>query len=247
MRLAPGVAEYLLSLADDEHLIGHRHTEWIGVAPFLEEDLAFASIGQDELGHGIALYDLLVADVDHEPFRRSADEWRSCWLVELPCRDWAAALARHWLYDLAERHRWVALTGSSLADVAGIAGRALREETYHRRHACGLVDRLLADGGEARDRLVAAVDAVLTYALGLFEAPAGEAAALADGVASTSMAEMGEAWRTEVDVMLADGGVAFEWPAPIDGQLARTARSPDFADLHADLTAVFRLDPDAVW
>ena len=54
-----GGREHLLALADDEHLIGQQHTEWIGVAPFLEEDLAFASIAQDELGHAAALYEVI--------------------------------------------------------------------------------------------------------------------------------------------------------------------------------------------
>jgi ring-1,2-phenylacetyl-CoA epoxidase subunit PaaC len=243
----PAAAEYLLAFADDEHLIGHRHTEWIGVAPFLEEDLAFASIGQDELGHGIALYDLIVDDVDHQPFTRAPEEWRSCWLVEQPCRDWADALARHWLYDLAERHRWEALRGSSVPQVAGIAERALREEEYHRRHAGDLVDRLLADGSEARPRLVAAIERVLPYAVALFEPVASEPQALVDGVADRSSDTMAVAWRSEVEAALADHHVKVAWPAPAAGQAARTARSPEFDDLLGDLTGVFRLDPDAVW
>ena len=56
--LGPAERAVLLAFADDEHLMGQRHTEWIGVAPFLEEDLAFASIGQDELGHAAMLYAL---------------------------------------------------------------------------------------------------------------------------------------------------------------------------------------------
>ena len=35
---APELREYLLALADDDHLMGQQHTEWIGVAPFLEEE-----------------------------------------------------------------------------------------------------------------------------------------------------------------------------------------------------------------
>ena len=244
----PATAEYLLALADDEHLIGHRHTEWIGVAPFLEEDLAFASIGQDELGHGIAIYDLVMDDVDRQPFTRRPEEWRSGWLVELPCRDWAQALARHWLYDLAERHRWETLLGSSVPQLAGIAGRALREEDYHRRHAGDLVDRLLGGGSpDARARLTSALGELLPYAVALFEPTASEPAALSDGVADRPSAAMETAWRAEVEAALSAHDVTLPWPARIEGQAARTARSPDFDDLLADLTAVFRLDPDAVW
>ena len=68
--LSDGGREYLLAFADDEHLIGQQHTEWIGTAPFLEEDLAFCSIAQDELGHAAALYELL-GDADELAFRRA--------------------------------------------------------------------------------------------------------------------------------------------------------------------------------
>ena len=245
----PASAEYVLAFADDEHLIGHRHTEWIGVAPFLEEDLAFASIGQDELGHGIALYDLVVDDVDHQPFRRTPEEWRSSWLVELPCRDWADALARHWLYDRAERHRWEALRASSVPKLGGIAERALREEEYHRRHADDLVDRLLGGGAseDSRARMIQSLERVLPYAVAVFEPLASEPEALAAGVADRPSAEMASAWRAEVLDALAVHDVDLDWPAPVPGQAGRTARSPDFDALLADLTAVFRLDPDAVW
>ena len=60
-----GAREYLLALADDEHMMGSHLAWWIGIAPFLEEDLSLCSIAQDELGHAIAVYELLVDDVDH--------------------------------------------------------------------------------------------------------------------------------------------------------------------------------------
>ena len=60
MIFSPGAAEAVLAFADDEHMMGQRHTEWIGMAPFLEEDLAMSSIAQDELGHAAGLYELLV-------------------------------------------------------------------------------------------------------------------------------------------------------------------------------------------
>ena len=62
MSLTPAAREHLLALADDEHMIGARHTNWIGLGPFLEEDLAFCSIAQDELGHAIGMYELLLDD-----------------------------------------------------------------------------------------------------------------------------------------------------------------------------------------
>jgi len=236
--LSPGAAEHLLAFADDEHLIGQQHAEWIGVAPFLEEDLAFCSIAQDELGHAASLYELL-GDADELAFRRAPDAWRSCHLVELPCADWADALARHWLYDLAEIRRWEALAGSSHPAVAATVVRARREEDYHRRHAGVLVARMLPD-----PRLPVAIDRLLPMADALWEPAAGEAAALAEGVVTASSAELQPVWRADVEAVI--GPV--DWASlPRPAQRARTARSVHFAPLLARITEVFRLDPTARW
>ena len=70
--LSIGARDHLLALADDEHMIGARHTNWIGLGPFLEEDLAFCSIAQDELGHAIGLYELLLDEYHSTPRSRFA-------------------------------------------------------------------------------------------------------------------------------------------------------------------------------
>ncbi len=243
VELSAQAREYLLAFADDEHLIGQQHTEWIGVAPFLEEDLAFSSIAQDELGHAAMLYDVL-GEADQLAFARAAEDYRSCHLVELPCADWADALARHWLYDLAEHHRWQALTDSSVPAVAAAVERALREEDYHRRHAGVLLDHMRASPAGAADRAAAAVARILPLADALWEPVAGEADALRDGVAAASSAELQLAWRSDVEAVLGD----VDWTTlALPDQAARTARSEHFAPLHARITEVFRLDPDARW
>ena len=49
----------LLRLADDEFILGHRNSEWTGMGPLLEEDIAFSSMAQDKVGQSLALYTLL--------------------------------------------------------------------------------------------------------------------------------------------------------------------------------------------
>lgn len=237
--------EHLLALADDEHLIGQQHTEWIGVAPFLEEDLAFASIAQDELGHAAALYEVIVGpggDVDALAFGRPPDQYRSCHLVELPYDDWARALARHWLYDLAEALRWSALVGSTVAAVAALVARVQREESYHARHATALVERMLA--GDAAERMRAGVADVLPSADAIWEPVAGEVTAIAAEVALNTSAELQARWRDEVAAVF--GPVDWDGLArPHQG--GRTIRSGAFAALHSRVTEVARLDPGARW
>ena len=264
MIFSPGAAEAVLAFADDEHMMGQRHTEWIGMAPFLEEDLAMSSIAQDELGHAAGLYELLVggagtgrgagagaggtaAAVDRLAFRRAPGDYRCCWLVEQPCREWAAALARHWLYDLAERHRWEAVAGSSSAPLAALAARALREEQYHRRHADAMIERLVADA-QARPAMAAALDECLPLAAALFEPVAGEPEALTGGVVTESSAALRALWWDEASRALDQMGLSRAMPE-IDPRLqrARTVRSEHFARLHARINEVLSVAPDASW
>ena len=106
--------ELVLAFADDELVLGWRDSEWTGIAPFLEEDVAFSSIAQGEIGHARALYELaageLGTDADALAFDRPPDEYRCAPLVELRLvHDWAKTVARHWLYETADAVRVAAL------------------------------------------------------------------------------------------------------------------------------------------
>jgi ring-1,2-phenylacetyl-CoA epoxidase subunit PaaC len=133
-------AQQLLELADDELILGWRNSEWTGIAPFLEEDVAFSSIAQNEIGHARAIYELVAAELgttaDRLAFDRRPDEYRSSELVELRfVPDWARTIARHYLYEQADEERIKALIASDDSEVAGLAAKIDREEAYHRMHA----------------------------------------------------------------------------------------------------------------
>jgi ring-1,2-phenylacetyl-CoA epoxidase subunit PaaC len=152
----------LLGLADDELIIGWRDSEWTGIAPLLEEDVAFSSIAQNEIGHARALYELLSDDADALAFDRSLDEYRCAPLVELKLLDWAHTIARRWLYEVADEIRI-----SVLKESLPLAVKIDREETYHRMHAEMWHERL-RNAPQFRE----AVEELWPYALGLL--PAGE-------------------------------------------------------------------------
>jgi ring-1,2-phenylacetyl-CoA epoxidase subunit PaaC len=161
--------ELLLQLADDELILGWRNSEWTGIAPFLEEDVAFSSIAQNEIGHARALYELAAGDLDTTAdelaFDRPPQEYRCAPLVErrlVP--DWAATVARHFLYETADAVRIQALAQSGDAVVAGVAAKIDREEVYHRIHAEMWIDRL---GGEPAVR--EALEEQWPLALGVVE------------------------------------------------------------------------------
>ena len=137
----------LLAIADDELILGWRNSEWTGIAPFLEEDVAFSSIAQNEIGHARALYELAARELgttaDELAFDRSPDNYLCSRLVQLRLvPDWAATIARHSLYEQADEHRLAALKQSDDPEVAQLAAKIDREETYHRMHAQMWYDRL---------------------------------------------------------------------------------------------------------
>ena len=167
-----GRAQRLIELADDELILGWRDSEWTGIAPVLEEDVAFSSIAQNEIGHARALYELAAAELgttaDELAFDRSPEDYRSAPLVELRRLEWALTIARHWLYETADEIRLAALKESDDAELAGLAAKMDREETYHRIHAEMWFDRLRAME-EGRSRLEEAVDELWPYALGVLD------------------------------------------------------------------------------
>jgi ring-1,2-phenylacetyl-CoA epoxidase subunit PaaC len=255
--LSEAAREHLLALADDEHLIGARHTQWIGVGPFLEEDLAFCSIAQDELGHALALYELVVddpGDIDRFALLRDRSAYRSCWLAEAACTEWSDALVRHWLYDRAEAVRWSALARCPDPAVAAVAERARREESFHLAHA----DRLMADIASSTDPspVRRAIVRLAPLAWGVWDPLDSEPEAVAEGFVDGTSAELSERWADEVRTDLARWGLDADAVDAVDaadrertltGQQHRTARGPAFDELADELRAVVSIDPAAIW
>jgi ring-1,2-phenylacetyl-CoA epoxidase subunit PaaC len=165
-------ARRLLELADDELILGWRDSEWTGIAPFLEEDVAFSSIAQNEIGHARALYELAARDLgttaDELAFDRDPDEYRCAPLVELRRLEWARTVARHFLYETADAVRIAALKASDDPEVAGLAAKIEREEAYHLMHAEMWLERLLSSK-EGTRRLREAVEELWPYALGVLD------------------------------------------------------------------------------
>jgi ring-1,2-phenylacetyl-CoA epoxidase subunit PaaC len=138
--------QQLLEIADDELILGWRDSEWTGIAPLLEEDVAFSSIAQNEIGHARALYELVARErgttADALAFDREPEEYRCAPIVELRLPEWERTIARHYLYEEADARRLEGLKQSEDPEIAGLAAKIDREEAYHRMHAQMWFDRL---------------------------------------------------------------------------------------------------------
>jgi ring-1,2-phenylacetyl-CoA epoxidase subunit PaaC len=208
----PASAQELLSLADDELILGWRDSEWTGIAPTLEEDVAFSSIAQNEIGHARALYELAAArlgtDADALAFDRAPDEYCCAPLVELHLLEWAHTIARRYLYEEADRVRIDALKASDDTELAGLAAKIDREEVYHRLHA-----ELWAARLREEPRFRSAVEELWPYALGVVEPALRPELARRVGLAEVDAVERGrhtpelvELWETMTEVRRSEPG-----------------------------------------
>jgi ring-1,2-phenylacetyl-CoA epoxidase subunit PaaC len=246
-----GLDELLRSMADDEFVIGFSDSEWTGIAPLLEEDIAMSSLAQDELGHAQELYRLLAdvtgaVDADTLAYDREPADYRHARLLDHGRGDWAMTIARRYLYETADSVRLDALSSGTWAPLADLVGKLIREERYHLMHVGLWLDRLAGTHGEPRDRLIAALETLGPHAGTVFTAVPGEAALLDAGILARPMADLEHAWRAGLGPVFDRLGL----PAPpptTDPARGRTDHGQPFDWLHGEFTSVRRSDPGATW
>jgi len=211
--------EYTLGLADDALVSAQRMGWWISRAPELEEDVALANIGLDQLGQARTLL-TYAGEVEGEgrteddlAYLRDEREFRNVKLVERPMTDFGVAMARLLVFSTYQLHLYRALAPGSDATLAAIAGKAVKEVAYHVDHATQWVLRLGDGTDESHARMQAAIDAEWPFADELFTpldpALAGrvaDPAALRDPVLADVRRVVAEATLSVPDVAPALGG-----------------------------------------
>ena len=248
--LRDALAELLLSVADDEFVIGFWDSEWTGIAPMLEEDVATSSISQDEIGHARALYEMLAelteADADEIAFGRDPDAYRHAALLNHPRTDWAFTVARRYLYETADSVRLEALSRSSYEPLAQLTTKMRREERYHLMHLDAWVKRLAESHGDAHDRLAEALTRLWPDALTVLGPLEGEAQLVEAGILSEPMEMLRRRWLDQIVPVLKDMGLP--GPPSVDPAAdGRVRRTDDFRWLHGEFTMVARSDKGATW
>ncbi len=245
------VVDLLYRMADDELIIGHRNSEWTGLAPILEGDIAFSSMAQDEMGHARAFYEMLhelgEPDPDTLAFTRKPRQFRCASLVALPNQhDWGFCILRQFLYDSAEMVRLTALSAGTLVPLAQLATKLRGEEKYHLMHGRNWVLRLGNSTEDAHERLQSALHKSYPHALGLFEPTEADEPLAQSGICQGEE-ELQRQWESSVAPVLGDAGLATpEMARPMYGG-RRGKHDEALTQLLGDLQSVHSLDPSAKW
>lgn len=179
---------YLLRLGDDSLILGHRLSEWCGHGPILEEDIAMTNISLDLIGQATNIFEYAAKvegkgrDENDIAFLRFDKDYKNLLLVERPNGDFGATMMRQFLFDAYRKPLFERLTHSSDETIAAIAGKALKETTYHLRHSSEWIIRLGDGTEESHERIQSSLDELWKYAAELFYEDEVEAELRASGV-----------------------------------------------------------------
>ncbi len=244
--------QYVLRLGDTCLILGQRIAEWCGHAPVLEEDIALTNMSLDLIGQARALLTHagqisgLGHDEDQLAFLRDERDYLNPTLVELPRGDFAFTVLRNAMVATFLKLMWQRLSASSDAELAAIAGKALKESRYHQQHACDWVVRLGDGTDESARRLKAALAQLWRYSAELFEDDAIDEQAAATGL-GPKWSELQADWRAEMAALLA----AVKLPVPADSVYRSTGRrgvhSEHMGFILAEMQSLQRAFPGGVW
>ncbi|MGE0800621.1 MAG: 1,2-phenylacetyl-CoA epoxidase subunit PaaC [Lautropia sp.] len=244
--------DYLLRAGDTCLILAQRLGEWCGHAPILEEDMAMANTALDLVGQARALLTRAGElegrghDEDQLAFLRLERDYRNLTMAELPRGDFAFTVLRNAMIATLLKQLWTRLEVSSDAELAAIAGKAVKEARYHQSHAAGWVVRLAGGTDESRRRCEAALAELWRFVPEMFESDDVDRGAAASGL-GPDWSELREPWQAEMTALFDEAGLA----APAASEFRSTGRSGRHTEhmgyLLADMQYLQRAYPGGVW
>src|SRR5580692_631185 len=181
---------YVLHLADNALVLGHRNSEWTGYGPILEQDIALSNIALDLVGQARYLYQYAAKLMNEAPppktlapggvsggaevtedslaYGRDAWDFRNCLLVEQANGDWGKTVLRQFLFSAWQLFFYEQLKRSRDSELAAIAEKSHKEVIYHLRWSSEWVIRLGDGTAESHSRMEKAMDELWQYTGELF-------------------------------------------------------------------------------
>lgn len=248
------LTDLIIKMADDELVQGHRNSEWTGLGPVMEEDIAFSSMAQDKIGHAWALYRILHEnlggeDPDRFAFMRPEKAFKCSHLVEMPNSGYDFSLMRHFLFDHAETVRYESMRESSFEPFQQLSKKFRGELKYHTLHADAFLIQLCNASEEGYARMQTALNETIALAAGIFEPSATyEETLIADKV-YPGEAALYSRWLDQIYPVLVKA--ALNLPdmntiTPVYGG-RQGFHTSYLAPLLKEMGEVFNLDTEASW
>ncbi len=266
--LAPTVAvsraptvRWVLRLADTCLIHAQRLSEWCGHAPVLEEDIALTNLSLDLLGQARALLSHAGTlegqglDEDQLAFLRDERDYLNLTLVEQPLRrssahspggDFADVQVRNLLLAVWLKLHWRALATSCDAELAAIAGKAVKEARYHLEHAAQWVVRLGDGTDESARRARAALERAWPFTGEMFVDDELDAHAAATGL-GPQRSVLREPWEAAVSAVLAEATLAVPASSKFLSTGSRGVHSEHMGFILAEMQHLQRAFPGGVW
>ncbi|MCH2133179.1 MAG: phenylacetate-CoA oxygenase subunit PaaC [Phycisphaerales bacterium] len=250
--LADPLAVLVLAHADDKLLLGHVQSDWTGLGPLLEEDIAASAMSQDDLSHALILYEFLGKRFDLDPdviaFERAPEDYACCDLVTFPDEfDWATSLVKRWLVAVFTGLGLERLGTLDDADLSARCDRIMPEQRLQVAHLGNWIRRLGSAGGESTARMQAAVDRVAEVTGTLFEVPGHRLEE--DETYCCGRDDLFTEWNGIVQATLAEAGLTGTFTLPERSTVGgrRGTHAGHFTEQLTEMTEVRRVSPGASW
>ena len=208
--------EYVLRIADDSLILGHRISEWCGHGPILEEDIALTNIALDFVGQATNFYDYAAKvegkgrTADDLAFLRYEREYKNVLLVEQPNGHFGDTIARQFFFDVFRKLFLEELEKSGDKELAAIAEKSLLETKYHLRHSSEWMIRLGDGTEESHAKIQESVDTLWRYTGELFFTNEVDALLLNEKI-GVDITALKQPWERQVREIL--GEATIEIPA----------------------------------
>jgi len=255
------LVELLYQLADDDFILAFRGSEWLGLAPHIEEDIAYASINQATMGHAVMYYELLESlgegEADALAHERKAAKRKNAILLELmngkgsyqenPSYDWAFTVVRHYFYEIYKKLKLESLKQSSYLPLAQAATKIKMEQYYHIMHWRVWFNQLILSGGEAKTRMQAAIQKVWDEFADVlsYGTHAGD---FSKYKLIEEENQFKQKWEVEMQQVFKNVGI--DYPGPPNAKIGKGRSGVHTEDLNqalSTLSEVYSLDPQATW
>lgn len=263
---------YVLQLADNALIHGHRMSEWCGHGPVLEQDIALTNTALDHIGQARSLYQYAAdlynqldnttkeeiftsaallqynnhATEDAMAYLRDAWDFKNALLVELPNKDWAYTIAKCFFYDHFMVLFYEALAKCTDVTLAAIAQKSLKEATYHQKWSSEWVIRLGDGTAESHDKMQQAIDDYWPYIGDLFQETSADET-VASQNAGTKVADLYTPWLQQVTEVLNEATLTVpqnDW-RQLGGKDGQHTENLGF--LLAEMQYLQRTYPNATW